>query len=159
MNLDYFLFQSLIFFLFCGLNYYLYRRYKNQQVYTLSKKFRLLRLGTIILLVSIIFAIILNRNLFTLEDPDLNFLLKINGFMFLLIFSFPLLIHSFQNLNDCKIKLEYPTRSKSHVGKIKLGRILYKNKKKYHYYLNLDDLTQHVFVCGITGSGKSNFVQ
>ncbi|MHA1724930.1 MAG: helicase HerA domain-containing protein [Promethearchaeota archaeon] len=141
------------------MNYYLYQKNKNKQVYKPSRKFIYIRLGTLILLIFIFLLIILNLDLFSLEDPDFNFLLKINGFMFLLIFSLPLLILSFQNLNECNIKLEYPSRSKSHVGKIKLGRILHENKRKHHYYLNIDDLTQHVFVCGITGSGKSNFVQ
>ncbi|MHA1723404.1 MAG: ATP-binding protein, partial [Promethearchaeota archaeon] len=102
---------------------------------------------------------VLNLDQFARNKYNLDDLLMINFSMMLLFFSLYLLILSLQGSYTFYIKLEYPSRSESHRGKIKLGRILYKNKKKYYYYLNLDDLTQHVFVCGITGSGKSNFVQ
>jgi len=57
------------------------------------------------------------------------------------------------------IELDYPSRRKSKRGTINLGKIMSNNKSKYKFYLNISDLAQHMFVCGITGTGKSNLIQ
>ncbi|MBA7635065.1 hypothetical protein ES703_42665 [subsurface metagenome] len=56
------------------------------------------------------------------------------------------------------IIMEYPSRWKS-KGTIKLGRIFFRDKKKHSFHLNMEDLAQHMFITGITGTGKSNFMQ
>ena len=55
--------------------------------------------------------------------------------------------------------MECPSKSESKMGKINIGRIIDKTKVKHKYNLNIDDLTQHMFICGTTGTGKSNFLQ
>ncbi|MFX1568122.1 MAG: ATP-binding protein [Promethearchaeota archaeon] len=57
------------------------------------------------------------------------------------------------------IKLSYPTKNLAGKGDINVGTILYGNKKRYNYYIRLEDLARHMFITGITGSGKSNFFQ
>ncbi|MFX0072917.1 MAG: ATP-binding protein, partial [Candidatus Hermodarchaeota archaeon] len=54
--------------------------------------------------------------------------------------------------------MEYPSRWKSR-GTIKLGKIVFKNKVKHSFNLSVEDLAQHMFITGITGTGKSNFLQ
>jgi len=57
------------------------------------------------------------------------------------------------------IELDYPSRTKSKRGTIKLGKIMSKNKSRHNFFLNMSDLAPHMFVCGITGTGKSNLIQ
>ena len=79
--------------------------------------------------------------------------------MFILFLSIIILASSSFKSHKYVLKLELPSRSETRKGSINLGRILHENKKKQPYHLDLEDLTQHMFVCGITGSGKSNLVQ
>ncbi|MFX0024494.1 MAG: ATP-binding protein [Candidatus Hermodarchaeota archaeon] len=44
-------------------------------------------------------------------------------------------------------------------GDIPIGRILKGKAKKQKFYLALRDLEKHMFICGATGTGKSNFLQ
>ncbi len=57
------------------------------------------------------------------------------------------------------IDLKMPSRYKSRKGDIKIGKVMKKNKKKHKFFLSLKDLERHMFICGTTGSGKSNFLQ
>ena len=57
------------------------------------------------------------------------------------------------------MELYYPSMIKSKKGTINMGKIIYKDKVKHPFNLSMDDLAQHMFVCGSTGSGKSNFLQ
>ena len=47
------------------------------------------------------------------------------------------------------------------VKKSKLipGKIVEKKSQKHNFFLSLEDLEKHMFVCGATGTGKSNFLQ
>jgi len=55
--------------------------------------------------------------------------------------------------------LEEPSYQTSKGGSIKLGKVLRGNSKKYDFSLSIKDLEKHMFVCGSTGTGKSNFLQ
>ncbi len=57
------------------------------------------------------------------------------------------------------IELNYPSILKSRKGKIKIGKIINRNTSKHSFFLSLEDLEKHIFVCGSTGMGKSNFIQ
>ena len=57
------------------------------------------------------------------------------------------------------IELEVPSYKASKDGSIKIGRILKGNSKKYNFLLPFNDLEKHMFICGSTGTGKSNFMQ
>jgi len=57
------------------------------------------------------------------------------------------------------IELEIPSIKASKDGSIKIGRIIKGNSKKYNFLLSFKDLEKHMFICGSTGTGKSNFVQ
>lgn len=57
------------------------------------------------------------------------------------------------------IALPYPSRQRAKKGQIEMGRIKFKNKEKYKFKLSIEDLERHMFICGSTGSGKTNFHQ
>jgi len=57
------------------------------------------------------------------------------------------------------IDLKAPSFLKSKKGSIKIGNVISNNFKKHKFSLSLEDLEKHMFVCGSTGTGKSNFVQ
>ena len=75
-----------------------------------------------------------------------------------LLFSTFIFFKSFFLLKD-KILLEPPSRFSSRAGSILMGKVLKYDRKKHKFLLPLKDLGRHMFVCGITGSGKSNFLQ
>jgi len=75
-------------------------------------------------------------------------------FLFCIIFV-PKLLSNQTN----EIKLPYPSRHRAKKGQIEMGRIKFKNKKKYKFKLSIEDLERHMFICGSTGSGKTNFHQ
>jgi len=76
----------------------------------------------------------------------------------LLLFSVFLFFKSFFLFDDI-VLLKRPSRFKSRRGTILLGKILKNDRKKHKFFLPLKDLERHMFVCGATGSGKSNFLQ
>ncbi|MFX1326272.1 MAG: FtsK/SpoIIIE domain-containing protein, partial [Promethearchaeota archaeon] len=57
------------------------------------------------------------------------------------------------------IILEKPSRIASKRGDIQIGRVLKGRFKKKKFFLSLKDLEKHMFICGATGTGKSNFLQ
>ena len=57
------------------------------------------------------------------------------------------------------IELECPSLFRSHLGKIEIGKVMKKTRKKHTFFLPINDLERHMFVCGATSSGKSNFIQ
>lgn len=75
-----------------------------------------------------------------------------------LLFSTFIFFKSFFLLKD-KILLEPPSRFSSRAGSILMGKVLKYDRKKHKFLLPLKDLGRHMFVCGTTGSGKSNFLQ
>ncbi|MFX0004066.1 MAG: ATP-binding protein [Promethearchaeota archaeon] len=57
------------------------------------------------------------------------------------------------------IELEIPSELSNKNGDIPIGRVLKGKAKKQKFYLALKDLEKHMFICGATGTGKSNFLQ
>jgi hypothetical protein len=80
-------------------------------------------------------------------------------FLFLLCTSVTLFFYALYNSDDDLIILEKPSFFKSRKGSIKIGRVMEGNQKKTKFFLSLDDLQKHMFVCGSTGTGKTNFLQ
>jgi len=70
-----------------------------------------------------------------------------------------LFLLSFLQGDENIINLEIPTKLSNKKGNIPIGRILKGKAKKKKFYLALKDLEKHMFICGATGTGKSNFLQ
>ncbi len=85
--------------------------------------------------------------------------LSSNIFLFLLCFSIGLFFYTIYHEDDDIIELEKPSYFKSRKGSIKIGRTTEGSHKKYKFSLSLEDLQKHMFVCGSTGTGKTNFLQ
>lgn len=80
-------------------------------------------------------------------------------FLCLLCISTGLLFYSIFHADNDIVDLEKPSFFKSKKGKAKIGTIIKKGRIKHKFSLSLEDLEKHMFVCGATGMGKSNFLQ
>ena len=84
----------------------------------------------------------------------------LNGFQLLLLcISSTLFFYSLYDADEDIIELDNPSFFKSRKGTTKLGKSMKRKKRKYKFFLSLKDLEKHMFVCGATGTGKSNFIQ
>ncbi len=105
---------------------------------------------------------------FIIEDSELilenfNFYI-IDVLMFnisILLFSSSILLFiiGFVKLKSPIIEFKQPSIGDSRKGEIKIGKIIKPNSFDYSFYLSLEDLEKHMFICGSTGTGKSNFLQ
>ena len=77
----------------------------------------------------------------------------------LLCTSTGLFFYSIYHADNDRVDLKKPFFFKSKKGKINIGRIVEKGRVKHNFSLSLEDLEKHMFVCGATGTGKSNFLQ
>ena len=57
------------------------------------------------------------------------------------------------------ISLGIPSRISSKSGRIAIGRVLKGKFRRQKFNLSFKDLEKHMFICGATGTGKSNFLQ
>jgi len=73
--------------------------------------------------------------------------------------SLTLFIKTFLDREDNKIDLNIPSYLDSKRGSIKIGRVVKKGIIKHKFLLSLKALEKHMFICGSTGTGKSNFMQ
>ena len=80
-------------------------------------------------------------------------------FLFLQCFSTVFFIYSIHYSDEDVVALKKPSFFKARKGKIKIGRIVEDGIKRGKFFLSLEDLEKHMFVCGATGTGKSNFLQ
>jgi len=116
----------------------------------------------IIIVIFVILCIffIINLEIFTAEpSSSIIEIVFIGGSQLSLVTSSILFLYTFKSPKTFEIIMEYPSKSESKIGNINIGRIIDKNKVKYKFNLNIEDLAQHMFVCGTTGTGKSNFLQ
>ncbi len=79
---------------------------------------------------------------------------NVNLFISLVLF----LLSIFKDDEDI-IELENPSQLNSKKGRIPIGRILNGRVKKQKFFLSIKDLEKHMFICGATGTGKTNFLQ
>ncbi|MFX0106172.1 MAG: ATP-binding protein [Candidatus Hodarchaeota archaeon] len=70
-----------------------------------------------------------------------------------------LFLLTFLQVDENMIDLEIPSQLSNRNGKIPIGRILKGKAKKQKFFLSIKDLEKHMFICGATGTGKSNFLQ
>jgi predicted NACHT family NTPase len=89
----------------------------------------------------------------------ISIIIFISASLPLLCFSTILFLYSLNNTKEDVIRLRKPSFFKSRKGRIKIGRAMEKTHKKHKFILSLKDLEKHMFICGATGTGKSNFVQ
>jgi len=137
--------------------------YKKRKYYLNKIKiliFGILLFNTIFLIFNLPFFINNNSDLFI--DKKQGFFIPTVLFNFSNLFytaSIILFLLSFLEVDGNLIDLEIPTQISSKKTSIPIGRILRGKAKKQKFYLTLKDLERHMFICGATGTGKSNFLQ
>ncbi len=154
---EFFLFHLTLVVLLSGLNIVFYISQKREQP---ANKLKLLLI--ILFGISIPLFILDSTYYLNLASESLRSSEKVllsNIFLILLCFSVGLFFYSIYSSDDDVIDLEKPSYFKSRKGVIKIGRVMERAHKKNTFYLSLTDLEKHVFVCGATGTGKSNFIQ
>ncbi|TFG13937.1 MAG: ATP-binding protein [Promethearchaeota archaeon] len=87
------------------------------------------------------------------------YILNVNFSIILFGVSLILFALNFFYIKENSIDLTPPSYQEAKGGKIKIGRIVKKDSIKYNFCLSLKDLEKHMFICGSTGTGKSNFMQ
>ncbi len=132
--------------------------------FTLKKKeFKVRKLKILLVLLMLISLIILflryDEYLKTSKLSPLKDTIISNLILNISLFSLFLFIYSLFIKDQDVIELECPSLLKSHLGKIEIGRVMKRSRKKHKFFLSINDLERHMFVCGATGSGKSNFIQ
>ena len=123
---------------------------------------RLKLLIIIVMVISVIFFISNSLSFLNLSSEVLRSserVLLSNFLLFLLCFSISLFIYSLYHHNDDLIQLEKPSYLESRRGNIKIGRVVEIGHEKHNFFLSLKDLEKHMFICGATGTGKTNFLQ
>ncbi len=151
------IFLLILVILLTGLNVVFYISQKREQP---ANKLKLLII--ILFGISIPLFILDSTSYLNLASESLRTSEKVllsNIFLILLCFSIGLFFHSIYSSEDDIIDLEKPSYFKSRKGAIKIGRVMERARKKNNFYLSLKDLEKHMFVCGATGTGKSNFIQ
>jgi len=121
----------------------------------------------VILICNTIFLII-NLPFFIINDSD-SFIDKKQGiFIPTILFNLANVLYSasvilylltFLKIDESVVDLEIPSQLSNKKGNIPIGRILKGKAKKQKFYLSIKDLEKHMFICGATGTGKSNFLQ
>jgi len=135
-----------------------------------KKGYSLVKIRYVIISVAIISIISLLIDLpfflFTASEVILNsydiYLVNIVSFnlsIFFLGITIMFQLFSYFNAEESITNLDIPSYSLSRKGDIKIGRVLKGNSRKFFFSLSLKDLEKHMFICGSTGTGKSNFLQ
>jgi len=115
-----------------------------------------------------IFFLLSEFPLFLLQDSDYvleNFnyyIIEVVSFnLTVILFCVSIIIYLLNcfKIDKSLIELEIPSFKASKDGSIKIGRILKGTSKKFNFFLSFNDLEKHMFICGSTGTGKSNFMQ
>ncbi|MFX1499930.1 MAG: ATP-binding protein [Promethearchaeota archaeon] len=116
----------------------------------------------ILLAISVIFFISNSISFLTSPSELLRSSEKVilnNISLFLLCFSISLFIYSLYSHTDDIIELKKPSFLESKKGNIKFGKIIENGHEKHNFFISLKDLEKHMFICGATGTGKTNFLQ
>ncbi len=122
--------------------------------------FILLNTLTVLLILNLPFFILNNSRSFldldhTLVIPTIAF--NISSIIFCTSVILFLLV--FFQIDKDGINLKIPQRISSKKGEILIGRVLKGKVRKHKFWVSIKDLEKHMFICGATGTGKSNFLQ
>jgi hypothetical protein len=135
-----------------------------------KKGYNLIR-TRIFLILNFIFCIIsliANLPFFLLTNSEVifdsinQFIIEIINFNLAIVFlviSIILYLLNFFKIETRIIDLEGPSYTTSKKGEIKIGNVIQRKARKHSFLLPVRDLEKHMFICGSTGTGKSNFLQ
>ncbi len=153
--LDYFWYCSMIFVI--SVIYYFFR-YRSEKREIL--RVNLLKVINKLLLIfcCLLFVVFfINVNNYVHDDLISSVLVFCSQTSLFVSLGFVLIIKKIRDVQE--LNLEHPSFLRARKGKIKIGKIVYKGRKLYSYYLNKGDLEHHMCIIGASGTGKSNFLQ
>ena len=147
----------------CFLINLIYYFYKKRGYSLLKLKYLIIPLFliTVIFLLFDLPPFLLKDSEHVLENFN-SYILEVFNFNISIIFFCCAISFYFLNLfkvDKTEIELESPSFKASNEGTVRIGRIMRGGTKKYNFSLSLKDLEKHMFICGSTGTGKSNFIQ
>jgi len=140
-----------------GLNITFFIARKRENSASILKILIIILLGIAILVFTFTSLPYLTINPDSIDSPKKS--IFSNLFFYSLIFSAVMFFYSIFHSGDDIVKLEKPSFLKARKGKVKAGTIIENGRNKRTFYLSLEDLEKHMFICGATGTGKSNFLQ
>ncbi len=113
----------------------------------------------IVFLISVLFFL-LKANLLKVDFNNYrNLIILFNLSTFFIFLSGILYLKCYFESFNKIIELEMPSYYRANRGKIRIGKVVIKNKEKFDFYISKEDLEKHMFICGASGTGKSNFLQ
>ncbi|TFF93638.1 MAG: hypothetical protein EU543_03125, partial [Promethearchaeota archaeon] len=113
----------------------------------------------IVFLISVLFFL-LKANLLKVDFNNYrNLIILFNLSTFFIFLSGILYLKCYFESFNKIIELEKPSYYRANSGKIRIGKVVIKNKEKFDFYISKEDLEKHMFICGASGTGKSNFLQ
>ena len=115
--------------------------------------------STVLLIVILFLIFLMNQKLFMTESSSIAEISLVGCSQLSLVSSLIVFVFTFKSPVLFEFIMECPSKSESKIGNINIGKIIDRNKVKHKFNLKIDDLTQHMFICGTTGTGKSNFLQ
>ena len=159
--ISFFIFLSLsVLTLIVNIAFYLNREFfHNHPIYKILLIILMIN-STIFLIVNLPYFILNDSKLFL--DIDYEVILPTILFNLSIILFFSSIILNllvFLAVDESIVILEIPSRLSSKGGDIPIGRILKGKIRKQQFFLSLKDLEKHMFICGATGTGKSNFLR
>ncbi|MFX1316807.1 MAG: ATP-binding protein [Promethearchaeota archaeon] len=140
--------------------FYFYRKKKYLLTKTKVYLFVIFAFSAILIVINLPLFILDNSKSFL--DNDYKFILPMiifNLSNFFLGISIILHLLTFFLFDKTIINLDIPSQTDSRKGNVLLGRILKGKVKRQRFFLSIKDLEKHMFICGATGTGKSNFLQ
>ena len=159
--ISFFIFLSIsVLTLIVNIAFYLNREFfHNHPIYKILLIILMIN-STIFLIVNLPYFILNDSKLFL--DIDYEVILPTILFNLSIILFFSSIILNllvFLAVDESIVILEIPSRLSSKRGDIPIGRILKGKIRKQQFFLSLKDLEKHMFICGATGTGKSNFLR
>ncbi len=100
-----------------------------------------------------------NQNPIKFIEINLRSIIVFNVSIGLVVICLILFSSSFLKEIKGAVFLNGPSRRDSKNGSIEIGRVMEGNTRTHKFFLAKKDLEKHMFICGATGTGKSNFLQ
>jgi len=129
-----------LFLVFLALMFFIFKK--------MEYKGRILKYFFIILVTISLLEFFLNLDIYIPSEVSkpLNSSLFISLIQVFLFSSLGLFIYSLFIRDQDVIELECPSLFRSHLGKIEIGKVMKKTRKKHKFFLTINDLVRYMFV-------------
>lgn len=105
----------------------------------------IIQCSTVFFIIISYLIFLINFKIFMNESSSIVEISLIGCSQLSLVISSIIFVFTFKSPHLFEFIMECPSKSESKIGNINIGKVIDKNKVKYKYNLNIDDLTQHMF--------------